>query len=402
MRKFTCFLFENFDPDREAENPTNPRRVLNASADAVLSRVAEFPPLGCPADGLRREFGSGVERLIAAGALREEQGYLSYDTPVFLREDVPALEAFFSRAAAPLADRLWEIREALWAAARAVENGFDPRRNLYHILCGMILDGGFFDALQRREAVAVARDHPSGLNYLSVIYQEDDALSAFSDGLLCSYNRFTDGETSLESFGDGDGDRFDLYRCFRLREQGPLPERFRQAGTLLDRLPRGREREVLLDGARALLRGEGCGGDCLALLELFGYARAGKIAVPIFSQADQAAIAAIGALVEDCLCAPVEAALKKAVETLPLTALRHGAPKKEVANELYHILFGGINEAMVRRGLVAAPPKRPGEGRFLSCIQSEKSAPNQRVRGGFSLIKAAFPIGLLTAGSCPG
>ena len=54
MRKFTCFLFENFDPDREAENPTNPRRVLNASADAVLSRVAEFPPLGCPADGLRR------------------------------------------------------------------------------------------------------------------------------------------------------------------------------------------------------------------------------------------------------------------------------------------------------------------------------------------------------------
>ena len=75
MRKFTCFLFENFDPDREAENPTNPRRVLNASADAVLSRVAEFPPLGCPADGLRREFGSGVERLIAASAERASIKY---------------------------------------------------------------------------------------------------------------------------------------------------------------------------------------------------------------------------------------------------------------------------------------------------------------------------------------
>lgn len=370
MRRFTYFLFENFDPDRESENPANPRRILNASADAVLSRVAEFPPLGCPADGLRREFGSGVDRLIAAGALREEQGRLAFDTPVFLREDVPALEGFFTQAAMPLADRLWDIREALWAAARAVKNGFDPQRNLYHILCGMILDGSFFDALQRREAVAVARVHPSGLDYLSVIYQDDAALSGFSNGLLCSYNRLTDGETSVESFGDGDGDRFDLYRCFRLREQGPLPERFRQAGVLLDRLPRDREREVLLEGARALLRGKRCGGACLALLELFGYARAGKIAVPVFSQADEAAITAIGALVEERLCDPVEAALKEAAETLPLTSLRHGAPKKEVANELYHILFGGINEAMVRRGLVAAPAKRPGEGRFLSCIQS--------------------------------
>ena len=62
-----------------------------------------------------------------------------------------------------------------------------------------------------------------------MIYEACPALQKFSDGMLCSYNRLTDGETSLESFGDADGDRFDLYRCFRLRERGPLPERFEEA-----------------------------------------------------------------------------------------------------------------------------------------------------------------------------
>lgn len=370
MRRFTYYLFENFDPDKEAENPGNPRRLLTAQADPVLSRAADLPPLSCPAALLREEFGSkAVDRLIAAGALREADGVIAYDTPVFLSEDVPALQAFFADAAAPLADRLWDIREKLWKAAGAIRNGFDPRRNLYHILCGMIFDGFFFDWLGRRGAVAVSRPHPTGLDYLSVIYETCPGLTAFSDRLLCSYNRLTDGETSLESFGDADGDRFDLYRCFRLREQGPLPESFSKAGELLDKLPQGEERQILLEEARSLLRGKGCRQNCLAILELFGYARSGKICVPTFSQEDAPAIEDLASLVEDCLYAEVERTLAEAQGSLPLTAVRHGVPPLEIANELYHILFGGINEAIVTRGLAAAPPRRPGEGRCLKCIQ---------------------------------
>lgn len=370
MRRFTYYLFENFDPDREGDDPGNPRRLLNASADAPLSRVADFPPLACPASLFREEFGGeGADRLIAAGALRETDGVLAYDTPIFLAEDAPVLQGFFTRAAAPLADRLWDIREKLWAAAGEVRTGFAPRRNLYHILCGMIFDGFFFDRLGRRGAVAVSRPHPTGLDYLSVIYEGCPDLAAFSDRLLCSCNRLTDGETSLESFGDADGDRFDLYRCFRLREQGPLPARFREAGALLDRLPRGGERPALLEAARSLLRGKGCSKDCLAVLELFGYARDGKICVPAFSREDAPAIEHLAVLVEECLYAAVEHTLREAGETLSLTAVRHGVPPLETANELYHILFGGINEAVVSRGLAAAPPRKPGEGRYLQCIQ---------------------------------
>lgn len=370
MRRFTYCLFENFDPDREADNPGNPRRILTARADPVLSRAADFPPLSCPAALVREESGGeAVDRLIAAGALRETEGVLAYDTPVFLSEDVPALQGFFTRAAAPLADRLWDIREKLWNAAGAIRNGFDPRRNLYHILCGMIFDGFFFDWLGRRGAVAVSRPHPAGLDYLSVVYENCPGLAAFSDRLLCSYNRLTDGETSLESFGDADGDRFDLYRCFRLREQGPLRARFREAGELLDKLPRGEERQALLEAARSLLRGKACSKDCLAVLELFGYARGGKICVPVFSREDAPAIEELASLAENYLYAEVERTLAEAQDGLPLTAVRHRVPPLETANELYHILFGGINEAIVARGLAAAPPQRPGEGRYWKCIQ---------------------------------
>lgn len=370
MRRFRYFLFENFDPDREKNHPANPRRILDAPADALLSRIADFPAGECPAAPLREEFGAlAVERLISAGALREEDGSLFFDTPVFLAEDAFALQDFFAAGAAPLADRLWEIRETLWDAAGAVHNGFDPKRNLYHILCGMIFDGYFFDWLGRRGAVAVSRPHAGGLDYLSVIYEDCPALNRFSDGMLCSYNRLTDGRTSLESFGDADGDRFDLYRCFRLREQGTLPGRFETAGRLLDKLPRGEERRVLLEGARALLEGKSCGEACLAVLELFGYAETGRVCVPVFSRAGQPAMEEIAALVEKCLYAQVEHTLLEARRTLDITAVRHRAPPLETANELYHILFGGVNEEAAKRGLAAQPPYRTGEGRYLQCIQ---------------------------------
>lgn len=61
MRRFTYYLFENFDPDREAENPGNPRRVLTASANAPLSRVPRFhPPI----------HGAGYRRRKSAGSPR--------------------------------------------------------------------------------------------------------------------------------------------------------------------------------------------------------------------------------------------------------------------------------------------------------------------------------------------
>ena len=370
MRHFEYFLFENFDAEQEENHPSNPRCILNRQADAILSRIADFPPYACPSSLLRKEFGAEtVNRLIESGALREAGGILLYDTPIFLEEDTPALRTFSQTSAAPLAELLWKQKAVLWDCVRQLQNGFDAPSNLYHILCGMILDGLLFDHLSRRGAVSVSRPHASGLDYLSVIYQDCNSLQTFSNGLLCSYNRLTDGQTSLQSFGDANGDRLDFYRLFRLREQGRLPDRYAEAGGLLSAPPKGREKQTILSQTRALLLTGTCDLLCLDLLELFGSAKAGRICVPVYSNQDLPIIRQLENLVVEILLDPLAQTLLAAPRELGLTAAHHGVSPGEIANELYHILFGGINEALANLGLVAPPPDHPGEGRYWQCIE---------------------------------
>lgn len=83
---------------------------------------------------------------------------------------------------------------------------------MYHILCGMIFDGSFFDYLNQNKALATSRRHCSGLDYLAVIYEDCAELRSLSNGLLRSYNRLANNICSLQSFGDAQGSRFDFYR----------------------------------------------------------------------------------------------------------------------------------------------------------------------------------------------
>ena len=48
---------------------------------------------------------------------------------------------------------------------------------------------------------------------------------------------------------------------------------------------------------------------------------------------------------------------------------RHGVPKEEVANEVYHMIFGMLNEELVSRGFVQMPDFHVGEGRYLKSIE---------------------------------
>lgn len=41
----------------------------------------------------------------------------------------------------------------------------------------------------------------------------------------------------------------------------------------------------------------------------------------------------------------------------------------EVANEIYHSIFGEVNEALVRSGLVAEPEAISGEGRYFRSFE---------------------------------
>lgn len=361
MRRFSHFLFEQYDPEQAALNPLDPRRHQTETTDAILSAVA---------DGTAS---AEAQSLIDLGLLRKEAGRLLFDSPVFLREDEPVLRAWMETEAKRLVDLLEHaLLPSLRLLCGQITNGVSLELNLYHILCGMILDGAMFDELCASGVLAVSRPHVSGLDYLWIAYEDCDALETLSDGLLCSYNRLTDGVCALQSFGDGRGIRYDFYRLFRLAEHGDMPPRFQRAATILTRLHAldlAACKALLLGGTRTLASGMGCEPTVLSLLELFGYAQNGKLTVPVYGPEELCIAEEMAAAVTPRLGAAVCEVLERSANALPITAVAHGVDRLELHNELYHILFGAINEILVRRGLVASPQDRPGEGRYEKSIQ---------------------------------
>lgn len=352
MRHFDFYLFENFDADAESANPLNPRRFLTDTVAPILSQIAHAPTRIYSVPDLDR-------RLLEGGILREENGFLLFDTPIFLREDAPVLLESMSQKASRLADLLRPVFPQLRQCCDHLENGFSAEINLYHLLCGKVFDGLFFDYLQENGALATSRPHPSGLDYLSVIYEQCPELDTLSNGLLCSYNRFTDGETSLQSFGDANGDRFDFYRVSRLLESGNLPLKFR----LPLPLP---EKSHILAQTRELILSGACDPDALSLLTTFGYAADGKICVPVYPSSAKEIAMELEHIVETTF----GEAFLEALSVLPdVTAARHGVCPKEIANELYHILFGTLNNTLAAQGIVVTPSHIPGQGRYLRCIE---------------------------------
>ena len=354
-RQFDFYLYENFDPDACANHPLNPRRVLTSALDGMLSMAAG----GCSWRELCARCGGALVKQAAdCGVLRRDGDAVRFDAPIFLREDAAVLSAAFTEEAERLADRLAFVWPELTRLAESLRNGFDAAENLYHIVCGMTLDGALFDGLSETGAVATSRMHPSGLDYLAVAYERCEELDGLSRGLLCSLNRAIGETCVLQSFGDADGDRFDAYRWYRLREKGGLAGRFAAV--------QAPEKERLTREARRLVETGSCEQSCLQALEAFGYAKDGRVSVPVYRPSDAGMMDAVAALVQECLLSEVTAILRQGVPDV--TSGRHGVPAAETANELYHLLFGKLNEALSRRGMVAPPPVRPGEGRYAQSI----------------------------------
>lgn len=369
MRRFSYYLFENFDADAHANNPLNPRRFLNANTDEILSYIARFPAGSCDFEVCKSKFGSDIlDVLISGGIIRQENDCILFDTPIFLREDATALHANMDVVASKLANEIENHIPSIRQLCASISNGFSVETNLYHILCGMIFDGSFFDYLETNNAVATSRPHTSGLDYLSVIYEKCYELDAYSDGLLCSYNRFANSYCALQSFGDANGNRHDFYRFFRLLETGNLPAQYCTAQDLLRKCDGISKEEILYHVACYIKKGN-CPASVLALLEHFGYVKGGIISVPIYTDADNETIDAIADVIKSQLGKSFVAELTALSAKISIVANKHGVSPAETANELYHILFGSINEELVRRGIVANPNYFPGEGRYLKSIQ---------------------------------
>ena len=218
-RNKTCtvlntFCTKIFNADLQASNPDNPRLIFGKDSDFFLSEIADHPAGTYQISDCTTYEKFFVSQMIRIGILRSQNGALLFDCPIFLAEDADTLQQKTADSAVALADILEGAVPAIRDCCAKIDNQFSVEQNLYHILCGMIFDGLFFDFLSEHRSLATSRTHPSGLDYLVIIYEKCDSLQKFSDQILCSYNRFANQRCSLQSFGDAQGNRFDFYRFF--------------------------------------------------------------------------------------------------------------------------------------------------------------------------------------------
>ena len=369
MRRFEYFLYENFNADLQASNPDNPRLIFGKDSDFFLSEIADHPTGTYQISNCTTYEKFFVSQMIRIGILRFQNGALLFDCPIFLAEDTATLQQKVADSATALADILEGAVPAIRDCCSKIDNHFCVEQNLYHILCGMIFDGLFFDFLSEHRSLATSRTHPSGLDYLVIIYEKCDSLQKFSNQILCSYNRFANQHCSLQSFGDAQGNRFDFYRFLRLMEQKKLSKQYWPAQILWQNSTPPLNKEIFLSDVLSFLQTGRCADNVLKLLELFGYVRNGSICVPIYSPDHRPYIMKIEAIVEQCLGEKMSKALSDLAVSLQITTVSHGVDPLEIANELYHILFGSLNEELIKRKIVAAPPCFPGEGRYQKCIE---------------------------------
>lgn len=357
--RFHKYYFENFSPDTPFDLH-NPRYVLSqAGVDSILERIAVCKPYSLKAEDFANR--NLITAMLHIDVLQEKAGKLAMAVPFFTAKDTSILKELSQDAAKRIASELLSRKAQIVQQVQRIKNGYCVERNLYHVLCAALFDGLLFDYLEEHELVTTSRLHKSGLDYLVILYEDTPSLNAYSDMLLCSYNRLMANGKGFVSFGDSQGNRHDFYRYYRQLELNLLPDQERIYGTY--------PVESLIENFDSLAHGKDVPAEYVSIYEHFGYCQNGKIDVPIYDAHSYEITKQLYHLVIPFLAPHLANALALLQQEVRLTAVSHGVAVKDIANEIYHLIFGEVNELLVQRGFVSAPPHYPGEGRYFKSFE---------------------------------
>lgn len=374
------FYYENYNSDAIAFDKNNPRYVLSKPyVNDIIGEIAKAKPYSLSINEVKKRILKAdeniIEDLINIDVLHCENSMLKINCPIFLNDDKDMLLEMSLEIARQLGAKIINHKDEIYEKVRQINNGFNEKINLYNLFCGNILDGLFFDYLEDENIVANGKKHKSGLDYIVIIYENAKSLNELSNSLLCSYNRFGNDMGTFQSFGDSMGDRLDFYRFFRLRNLEKLPQNFSSINKAYENLLIDEKDEILLKDKIIekyidFINGKEITEKYYELFEKTGYLLNGKITVPIYKLNEVKPI--VNELFE-IMKAIVGDDLKKSLSIIKnyngLTCNIHNIDVKETANELYHLIFGQVNEYLVKQDFVINPTLKENEGRYEKSFQ---------------------------------
>lgn len=359
IMKFNKYFFENYAMDIPFDM-NHPRYVLSLDGvDEILETITTNEPYSLTIDDFDNP--DLVQALLHIDVLQIKNHQLAMAVPFFLDKDVEMLKELSKQAAQKITDELISHKDKMIKIIHKIDNGFSYDRNLYHILCGYIFDGRMFDYLEENKWVTTSLIHESGYDYLVILYEDSPRLNEYSNMLLCSYNRFVKNNQGFVSFGDSMGNRKDFYRYMRLKELNQLSEKEMNYMNY--------SINEYIHNFEKVIDGKEIDSLFMEIFEYFEYCDHNKIIVPIYYQKDETIKEELYDFVLEIIKDHIKDALSMMNYQNKLCAFSHDVNIKDIANEIYHLIFGEINELLVQKGLVSNPSYVEGQGRFFRSFE---------------------------------
>lgn len=357
--EFKKYYFENYDLDTPFDF-NNPRYVLSLDGvDDVLDKVISNNPYTLGINDFDNQ--DIVKLLLSIDVFQIKNEKIAMAMPFFVSKDLYVLKDLSKHEAGNIADELVKHKEEIIKIINKIDNGYSSDVNLYNILCGYIFDGLLFDYLETNNLITATCLHKSGLDYLVILYENQQALNKYSDLLLCSYNRLINNGKGFVSFGDSNGNRKDFYRYIRLKELNQLSD---QVELYLNFSP-----EELIDNFEKLIDKKTIEKKFIDAYEYFGYCKDGNVNIPLYDNKSREVANELYKFILSLIKDELHNILSVVKTEKRLLANSHNVEAKYIANEIYHLIFGEVNELLVKSGMVVEPPHINGEGRYLRSFE---------------------------------
>ena len=350
--EFDIFYYEN----DISTIKNNPRIILsNSSVLHVLSDIINQTPNSIDINQYSNN--EITNSLLMIDAIKLCNNKLSLNIPIFIERDLPILKKYILLASNKIYHSIMQQTNNLIKTIHQIQNGFSDQVNLYHILCGYVFDGTIFDELVKQNLITTHKIHPDCSDYLIIMYEKSNSLSTYSNKLLCSYNRLKTHYGVFSSFGDCDGNRNDFYRQFMLQNT-------HHSDKIINYSP-----DELGLAFHSLILGNKISENLISIFNQMGYTKNGIINVPVYSHNDFKVGNEISKIVIDSCSQNLTECLNLLSKEHNLLSIQHNVDIRDIANEIYHLIFGTVNNLLVQHNIVARPEYHPHEGRYLKSYE---------------------------------
>lgn len=321
------------------------------------------------------------------GMVSKNQDKYSVSFPVILEKDIPIIDNLTSSIALRLSNKIISHKQEIQNLVSSVKcfDEFGYERILYHVIGCDILDGTAMKEFSERGIFSTSKPQHDKRNYILFGYEQSEVVSCLSEKLLCSRNCVGTADVDFVSFGDCNGNRQDMFRFMKqvtssLNSVTPNSELNLSYIHILEQHNRNLTkvcteviRKILCSekSVSSLLKIEMSAAKFLKELKYIEFDKSDKlrITVPLFHADDERVIQNTSEYFIKLIEAEVADEFSNLKSKLDnLSAVVHGVDEKEIANELWHQVFGNINENLVQYGLFATPESRIGEGRYFQAI----------------------------------